>query len=154
TRSPRAARPAATNASSPDRGRASWLRVAYNDASRLVQRCTLRPRCRAIDAVGAGTIATGPVVRRAARAGAVFVPHLAAAVAITWPLAAHLSTHLPAPAGPLHIDQYYVGWALAWQTHALVTAPAHFANANIYWPAAHTLFYGTPGFALLPIFAP
>jgi hypothetical protein len=107
-----------------------------------------------IDVRGGGAIATGPVVRRAVRAGAILVAYVAATVAITWPLAARLSTHLPAAAGPLHIDQYYLGWALAWQTHALVTSPAQLANANIYWPAPHALFYGTPGFALLPIFAP
>ena len=108
----------------------------------------------AIDAVAGGAIATGPVVRRVVTAGTIFVAYVAAAVVLTWPLAARLATHLPATGGTLHVDQYYAGWALAWQTHALVTAPTRIAEANIYWPTPHALFYGTPGFALLPVFAP
>jgi hypothetical protein len=107
-----------------------------------------------IDAVAGGAIATGPVVRRVVTAGTIFVAYVAAAVVLTWPLAARLATHLPATGGTLHVDQYYAGWALAWQTHALVTAPTRIAEANIYWPTPHALFYGTPGFALLPVFAP
>jgi hypothetical protein len=51
-------------------------------------------------------------------------------------------------------DLYYVGWALSWQTHALMTDPAHFADGNIYGGTPLALFYGPPGFGLLPIFAP
>jgi hypothetical protein len=78
---------------------------------------------------------------------------VAAVVALTWPLAANLGTDLPAPSN-VHIDQHYAGWALAWQTHALLTAPTQFAGANVYWPEPRALFYGTPAFALLPAFAP
>jgi hypothetical protein len=80
--------------------------------------------------------------------------YAALAITLTWPLAAHLPTHLPEIGGTVWADQHYLGWALAWQTHALTTDPGRFADANIYWPARMALFYGTPGFALLPIFAP
>lgn len=108
----------------------------------------------AIDAVGDGAIATSSVVRGIVTACLVFVAYGAGAVVVTWPLAAYLATHLPATGGMLHVDQYYAGWALAWQTHALATAPTRIAEANVYWPTPHALFYGTPGFALVPVFAP
>jgi hypothetical protein len=76
------------------------------------------------------------------------------ALLLTWPLGAHIATHLPQAAGHFVSDLYYVGWALAWQTHALTTTPSAFANANIYGGAPLALFYGTPGFGLLPLYAP
>ena len=76
------------------------------------------------------------------------------AVILTWPLAAEIATHLPRVAGDFTSDLYYAGWALAWQTHALATSPAELPHANIYGGAPLALFYGTPGFGLLPVFAP
>jgi hypothetical protein len=80
--------------------------------------------------------------------------YVALAVVLTWPLAADITTHLPNVGGPLMSDVYYVGWALAWQVHALATAPSRFADANVYGGPPLALFYGTPGFGLLPAFAP
>jgi len=80
--------------------------------------------------------------------------YLAALTLLTWPLAAHLGTQLPRTMGYLAADTVYTGWVLAWQTHALTTAPSQFANANMYWPAPSALFYSTPGFGLLPTYAP
>jgi hypothetical protein len=88
------------------------------------------------------------------RLGATFAGYVAAVVVLTWPLASALGTHLPHTAGSFVSDLYYATWALAWQTHALTTAPARFADANIYAGVPFALFYGTPGFGLLPIFAP
>ena len=88
------------------------------------------------------------------RAGLAFAGYAAAIVALTWPLAASLSTHLPHTGGWFVSDLYYLGWALSWQTHALTTDPLRFADGNIYGGAPLALFYGTPGFGLLPIFAP
>lgn len=89
-----------------------------------------------------------------AHAGLVLAGYVAVVVALTWPLAAHVTTHLVHTAGPVDADIHYLGWALAWQSHALATDPLHFAEANIYAPAPHALFYGNPGFALVPFFAP
>lgn len=85
--------------------------------------------------------------------GCAAAAYLGLVVLLTWPLAAEAAGHVPQPRGFLG-DLYYAGWALAWQTHALATDPARFAHANVYGGAPLALFYGTPGFALLPAFAP
>ena len=72
-------------------------------------------------------------------------------VGLTWPLAARLTTHLPAACGA---DCLLTAWVLAHETHALTTAPAHLLDANTYFPAPHTLFYGVTAFGALPWFAP
>jgi hypothetical protein len=89
-----------------------------------------------------------------AEAALTFTFYVVAVVGLTWPLASMSSTHLPHTAGWFVSDLYYLGWALSWQTHALVTDPARFADGNIYSPAPLAIFYGTPGFGLLPLFAP
>src|SRR5262245_34307784 len=45
-------------------------------------------------------------------------------------------------------------WALAHQSRALVTAPWAIAEANIYHPTPHALFYGDAGTGALPFFMP
>jgi hypothetical protein len=80
--------------------------------------------------------------------------YLAVVVALTWPLAALMTTHLPRTFQPVGADMHLTGWALAWQTHALATDPVHVLDANVYWPHRLALLYGTPGFGLLPAFAP
>lgn len=73
---------------------------------------------------------------------------------LTWPLASELTTHLPHTMGNFLADIYLVGWALAWQTHALSSAPTQMFQGNIYCPAPLSLFYTTPALGLLPVFAP
>ena len=60
----------------------------------------------------------------------------------TWPLAAHLPDHVVdtvAMHGPFgwlaQADILLVVWALAWDLHALLTAPLRILDANIFWPA-------------------
>ena len=60
---------------------------------------------------------------------------------LTWPLARHLATHLPNTVLTCQSDTLLITWALAWMSHALVTAPWTLADANIYHPAPHALFY-------------
>jgi len=72
-------------------------------------------------------------------------------VFLTWPLAAHLTTHLP---GIAPLDSLLVGWALAHQSHALSTAPWSFPDGNIYWPSRRALYYGEAGFGAVPYFMP
>src|SRR2546426_1545156 len=79
---------------------------------------------------------------------------LVAVVWLTWPLAAHLGTHLPSTEAACSFDTLLIAWVLAWQTHALATAPLHFAQANIYHPARHALFYCEAGVGALPYYAP
>lgn len=92
--------------------------------------------------------------RLVARTGLVVLGYVAATVALTWPLAPLARTHLADTAGGFAADLHYLGWALAWQAHALLTDPARFVDGNIYGGAPRALFYGTPGFGLLPLFAP
>ena len=90
---------------------------------------------------------------RVARVAATLVLYLAMVAALTWPLALHLGTHLPNLLFA-RMDVLYGTWVLAWQTHALVTAPAGVLDANIYHPAPHALLYGPMGIGTLPFFAP
>jgi hypothetical protein len=55
--------------------------------------------------------------------------------ALTWPQARHpLSV-------PDHSDPYFSMWRLAWIAHQLPRDPWHFFDANILYPARHTLAY-------------
>jgi len=80
--------------------------------------------------------------------------HAAAVVWLTWPLAAHLRTYLPDTIIPCRFDLLQMIWALAYQSHTLITAPWKLPEANIYHPARHALFYGDVGFGALPYFMP
>jgi hypothetical protein len=51
-------------------------------------------------------------------------------------------------------DVLFSTWVLAWETHALSTAGASIANANIFWPNNNALFYGPAALGALPWFAP
>jgi len=73
---------------------------------------------------------------------------------LTWPLATSLGTRVPATTMWWMFDARFEIWALAWESHALVTAPTRLAHANIYHPTPYALFYGPPGFGALPYFAP
>src|SRR2546429_26029 len=95
--------------------------------------------------------------RMSQRLPAAIVPlalYCVAVVWLTWPLAAHLRTHLPSTEVACSFDTLLIAWVLAWQTHALATAPLHFAQANIYHPARHALFYCEAGVGALPYYAP
>ena len=87
-------------------------------------------------------------------AAAALVVYAALVMWLTWPLAAHLRTRLPDTRSPCRYDPLYMGWVLAWETHALGTAPARLRDANIFHPARGTLFYGDTGFGALPYFMP
>lgn len=86
--------------------------------------------------------------------------YLAAAIALTWPLAARLRTHLGALEGPG--DPYLNVWALGWGMHAWATDPVGVVtgrafDANIFHPAAGTLTYSDhlllQALALVPVWA-
>lgn len=91
------------------------------------------------------------MLRRTERAAAALGVYASLVVWLTWPLGAHLATRLPAAC---RFDALYGIWALAWNTHALTTAPWRLLDANIYHPAPHALLYGPSAFGLLPYFAP
>ncbi|TMA57622.1 MAG: hypothetical protein E6J75_07250 [Deltaproteobacteria bacterium] len=88
------------------------------------------------------------------KAAAAFVLYVGLAVVLSWPLAAHLGTHLPNTWWTAQFDALYTGWALAWEAHALATAPARIVEGNIFHPTRHALLYGTTAAGALPFFAP
>jgi hypothetical protein len=70
--------------------------------------------------------------------------YMGAAVALTWPLAIQLRTHLGALEGPG--DPFLNLWVLGWGMHAWTTDPlgvlaGHAFDANIFHPAPGTLTY-------------
>ena len=73
---------------------------------------------------------------------------------LTWPLSAHLASHLPGVFRALDCDRHLSAWALSWSSRALTTDPWSIADANAYHPTPRALFYGQAGLGALPYFAP
>src|SRR5205807_10036855 len=49
-------------------------------------------------------------------------------------------------------DPALITWILAWGSHALVTSPWTFFDANIFWPHPSTLAYSDTLLPLVPVF--
>jgi hypothetical protein len=95
------------------------------------------------------------------RAPAVTLAYLLLATWTTWPLARELPDHVvdtvarQGPFGWLTLaDIYLVIWALAWDVHALVTAPLSLFDANVFHPARWALARADHFLGNLPLFAP
>jgi len=101
-----------------------------------------------------GTYGRAAKRTRLAAAAAVLILYAGGIVWLTWPLGAHLGSHLPNTSIACRSDTLHTAWTLAYQSHALATAPARFLDANIYHPAQNTLFYSGPCFAALPYYLP
>ena len=74
----------------------------------------------------------------------VVAAYVAAAVGMTWPLAARLGSHLGAPEGPgdPFLNLWVMGWGLrSWVTDPLGTLTGRAFDAPIFHPAALTLTY-------------
>jgi hypothetical protein len=85
-------------------------------------------------------------LRTAAR-GAVL--YAALTVLMTWPLALHPATELPAGG-----DNLYVAWSLAWIAHALAHAPSHLLDGNIFFPVPRSLVFSDPNLSSGLLLAP
>jgi hypothetical protein len=77
----------------------------------------------------------------------------------TWPLPARLGHHIIDPGqGPFAelgvADILLVVWALAWDVHALVTAPLGLFDANVFHPARWALARSDHFLGSVPLFAP
>lgn len=70
------------------------------------------------------------------RSGFVALGLLGLAVAMTWPMA-----RVWRPELPYWPDASFNAWRLAWVAHQLRTDPAHLFDANIFFPAAHSLAF-------------
>ncbi len=90
---------------------------------------------------------------RVARFGCLLAAYAGAVALLTYPLAARLTTHLPATVIACSFDTLYMAWVLAFESHALLTG-ASLLDTNIFFPARRTLFLGDTGFGALPIFFP
>jgi hypothetical protein len=82
-----------------------------------------------------------------------FLVYAAVVVGLTWPLGAHLATHLPATWRPCSYDLPYMTAVLAHESRALM-GQASFTDPGFFHPAPHVLFYGDTGFGALPFFFP
>ena len=73
-------------------------------------------------------------VRWAVVAAAVY---LAGAIALTWPLVAHLPNSTPST----YQDSRHIVWLLSWDAHVLAHEPTHLFEAPNFWPEPDTLTY-------------
>lgn len=87
--------------------------------------------------------------RRLVQESVIALGFLLAAVAMTWPMALHLSTRVVDPGDPL-----FTSWSLPWNVHALLHHPFSLFQANIFWPEPNTLAYADHMLGLVPVAAP
>jgi hypothetical protein len=59
------------------------------------------------------------------------------AVAMTWPLVAHLRSQIGNDLG----DPLFTSWQVAWFGHGLLHQPLHLFQANIFWPLRDSLAF-------------
>jgi hypothetical protein len=92
--------------------------------------------------------------RSAARTFAVVGLYAALTAWLTWPLGAHLATHLPDTWPGCRFDTLLAAWTLSHVSRALTTDPWALAAGNVYHPAANAVFYGDAGYGAVPYFLP
>src|SRR5262249_12959746 len=109
-----------------------------------------RPHDRAL----AGAMSSAPVSSRLVAAAAALAFYGSLVVWLTWPLAAHMSTHFPATHAAARFDLLHIAWVLAHESRALVSDPAQFTEGNIFHPTRHVLFYSQASLGALPFYAP
>jgi len=81
--------------------------------------------------------------------------YAAAAVLLTWPLAAHLADHLVSHENLANAaDPLLNAYLLSWGAHALVSAPLALFQANIFYPAPDALAFSDTLLGIQPIFGP
>ncbi len=81
--------------------------------------------------------------------GTVALLLVAATALLTWPLVAVLGSAVVDVGDPL-----FLAWTLAWDLHALATAPLRLFDANIFYPSRWTLAFSDHLLGLLPLAAP
>ena len=106
-----------------------------------------------VDAACAG-VHKSAMLRRVPQAAAVVLLYGGLVCWLTWPLAAHVASELPAASPATAYDPLYSAWVLAWQSHTLARGSLDIANANIFYPERDAFFYGPGAFGALPYFAP
>ncbi|MGH7894370.1 MAG: hypothetical protein ACREQL_06855 [Candidatus Binatia bacterium] len=97
------------------------------------------------------------MARRAAgivQALVTLVAYLGVVVWLTWPLAAHLGTHLPNTHIGCEFDLLHFTAILAHGARALAAGGTTLLEAPFYYPAPHALLYGEYGLGAQLLFAP
>lgn len=84
----------------------------------------------------------------------VIAVYAALVVWLTWPLADVATTRFPLTSVTSFGDTMLTTWAAAHETRTLWSGAAALADAGIYHPTSHSLYYGETGFGALPFFAP
>jgi hypothetical protein len=92
--------------------------------------------------------------RAAGEALAALLLHGALVAWLTWPFVQELGVAFPLTELIAVFDTRLVGWALAHQSHALLSDPGSFFHGNAFHPAPHALLHGEAGFGALPLFLP
>jgi hypothetical protein len=69
------------------------------------------------------------------------------ALVMTWPLVLHLGSET---AQVESYDPLYLTWQVAWIGHALLHAPLHLFQSNLYWPLADNLTFTDVVFGYAP----
>jgi len=83
--------------------------------------------------------------------------YLAIAVAWLWPVMADPAATRPdikVQNSLVLADYYLIVWALAWDSHALVTSPLHLFDANTFHPSPKSLAFSEHFLGMVPLFAP
>ena len=94
---------------------------------------------------------------RGARIALVVLGYLALTAWWLWPLPLHLGDHFVYPPSVtpfIAADLHLITWALAWDTHALLTSPLSLFDANIFHPAPSSLAFSEHFLGYVPLFAP
>lgn len=106
--------------------------VGSDDAPRVARRTGLQAACAAL-------------------------AYLLVALWWVWPLPLHLADHAIYPRSEMAevaADYNLIVWALAWDTHALLTHPTGLFDANIFFPAPNALAFSEHFLGYVPLFAP
>ena len=100
-------------------------------------------------------------MRRVPEGGLVVLVLAGLAVWMTWPIAAHLGSHVYDPAGIgqrrpdwVHPDVYLTTWIIGWVARLLPTAPWRIFDAPIFHPAPDALAYSEHLLGAAPITVP
>jgi hypothetical protein len=101
--------------------------------------------------------ATRRLVRQLTELAAVGAVYIALAIWWLWPLPTAIRTHSAyflANVPLIAADYHLIVWAMAWDAHALVTAPWNLFHANAFYPSADALAYSEHFLGYAPLFAP
>src|SRR5262245_5196828 len=100
-------------------------------------------------------------MRRVPEGGLVVLALAGLAVWMTWPIAAHLRTHVYDPGGIsrglpgwVHPDIQLTTWIVGWVAHRLPTAPWRLFAAPLFHPAPDALAYSEHLLGAVPITLP